>query len=87
MYSVKNNFKNQYQNNYLCDLCKIEDETQEHLLKCKVLQHFIPELKTTNIIYMDMFGTIEKLIPASSLMYKVCKERESLLKLTEIIED
>ena len=83
MYAVKANFKNQFKKSYLCDLCKLEDETQEHLMKCKVLKESIPELKITNIKYIDIFGSIEKIIPAAKLLYKVCKERESLLNLIE----
>ena len=79
MYPVKCNFKNQYQKNLLCDLCKIEEDSQEHLLKCKVLEHFVPEIKETEIAYKDIFGTIEKMIPASRLLLKFCKEREYLL--------
>ena len=81
MYPVKCNFKNQYKNNLLCHLCKMEDDTQEHLLKCKVLEHFVREIKQTNVEYKDIFGTIEKIIQASKLLFKVCKERESLLNL------
>ena len=31
MYPVKCNFKTQFKTNYICDLCKQEDEDQEHL--------------------------------------------------------
>ena len=88
MYPVKSNFKNQYQKkNLKCDLCKIEEDSQEHLLKCKVLEHFVPEIKDTKIEYKDIFGTIEKIIPVSSLLLKVTKERESLLNLIEVDEE
>ena len=83
MYSVKCNFKNQYNGNYICDLCKIEDDTQEHLLQCKVLQYFVPEILSSNVWYEDIFGNIDKIIPASKLLNKVCKERDLLLKLNE----
>ena len=83
MYSVKCNFKNQYNGNYICDLCKIEDDTQEHLLQCKVLQYFVPEILSSNVRYEDIFGNIDKIIPASKLLNKVCRERDLLLKLNE----
>ena len=83
MYPVKCNFKTQYKMNYLCDLCKQEDENQEHLLKCKVLLHFVPELKDTIVQYKDIFGNIDEVKEASKLLYKVCKEREALLELCE----
>ena len=87
MLPVKCNFKNLYLKNLMCDLCKIEEDSQEHLLKCKVLEYFVPEIKETQITYKDIFGTIEKMIPASSLLLKVCKERESLLNLIEVAEE
>ena len=83
MYPVKCNFKTQYKMNYLCDLCKQEDENQEHLLKCKVLLHFVPELNNTTVQYKDIFGNIDEVKEASKLLYKVCKEREALLELCE----
>ena len=84
MLSMKCNFKNQFKENYTCDLCNTDLDNQEHLLKCKVLQHFIPEILNSNINYEDMFDSVEKIIPASELLHKVCKERDQLL---EIIED
>ena len=68
---------------YTCDLCKINLDNQEHLLKCKVLQHFVPEILKTNVKYEDMFGSVDKIIHVSKLLHKVCNERESLLKLIE----
>ena len=81
MYSVKCNFKNNFNHNYICDLCKVEEDSQEHLLKCKVLQHFVPEIQISNVRYEDIFGNTEEIIEASKLLKKVCKEREELLKL------
>ena len=36
MVEVKANYKGKYET-YECDLCKEEEETQEHLLKCRKL--------------------------------------------------
>ena len=84
MLPMKCNFKNQYKDDYTYDLCKLKLDNQEHLLQCKVLQHFIPETVNTNIKYEDMFDdSVEKIILASKLLHKVCIERESLLKLNE----
>ena len=49
MLSMKCNFKNQFKENYTCDLCNEDLDNQEHLLKCKVLQHFIPEILNSKI--------------------------------------
>ena len=42
MYPINCNFKNQYGDLLSCELCKLEEYTQEQLLKCKVLEHFVP---------------------------------------------
>ena len=31
---VKSNFKGKYEN-FECEICKIEDETQQHIIECK----------------------------------------------------
>ena len=87
MYPVKCNFKTQFKTNYICDLCKQEDEDQEHLLKCKVLIHFVPELKNTTVQYKDIFGNINQIKEAAKLLFKVCKEREALIELSEMNEN
>ena len=84
MYPVKCNFKSQYKTNYLCDLCKYEDEDQEHLLKCKVLIHFVPELENTAVEYKYIFGDINHVKEAAKLLFKVCKEREAPLEICEM---
>ena len=84
MLPMKCTFKNQFKDNYACDLCKLKLDNQEHLLQCKDLQHFVPETVNTNIKYEDIFDdNVEKVISASKLLNKVCSERESLLKLNE----
>ena len=52
-----------------------------------MLQYFVPELANSDIKYNDIFGTIEQIIPASKLLLKVCKERESLMELSELMEN
>ena len=86
MYSVKCNFKNNFNENYICDLCKVEEDSQEHLLQCKVLQHFVPEILKSKVRYEDIFGSIDQIIEASKLLKKICKEREELLKVNEPLQ-
>ena len=81
MYQVKSSFKKQYGDNLMCDLCKINEDTQEHLLKCKVLQHFIPEILEKTYQYDDLFGDVDDIIEISKILYKITKERENLLTL------
>ena len=75
---MKYNFKNQYQNNYTCDLCRLSLDNQEHLMKYKVLQH----QKHKNQIwrYLTMW---KKINPVSKLLKIICNGREALLKLAE----
>ena len=86
MYNVKCNFKNQYGDNLVCNLCKMEEESQEHLLQCKVLKTFVPEISEQDLKYESIFGDIEDVIKVSKLLYKVTKEREKLLILNEATE-
>ena len=49
-YLVKNNFRNNYRNtNILCPVCEIEDDTQEHLLKCAKIKEKYGKNITNNI--------------------------------------
>ena len=43
MTKVKINYKSKYEN-LLCDLCKTEEETTEHLLNCQALDVTSPEI-------------------------------------------
>ena len=81
MYSVKNNFKIQYNNNLTCDLCKSQKCDQPHLLQCSVLKKSTPELNfNTTVKYNDIFGDIDKIVPAIKLLSKIVKKREELLE-------
>ena len=82
MYKVKNNFKNQYQNQELsCDICTIDIDTQEHLLNCKVLEHLVPEIELRkHIKYQQLFGNSNEIIKIAKLFIKICKVREIILK-------
>ena len=73
-------------NNYnlFCKLCKSQISDQQHLLKCSILVEKVPELKTNSKVkYDDIFGDIEKIIPAIKLFSKVVKMREELLEEIE----
>ena len=52
MLDVKTNFKNRHKNNLRCRLCKLDEETQAHVLQ------YCPELHeddTTKISYEDIY--------------------------------
>ena len=77
MYNVKNNLKNQYQNQELsCDICTIEIDTQEHLLNCKVHEHLVSEITK----YQQLFGNSSEIIKISKLFFKICQVREIILQ-------
>ena len=82
-YFVKNNYRNKFQNDLLCFLCRAEIDNNEHLLKCRVLQNKISEVNS-DATYMDLFGTTEKIVKAGKLLSKVCAEREAIMKALNI---
>ena len=55
---IKNNFKIMYSDNTLCWVCERSEDTQEHLILCKVLLNILPLEK--HIEYNHMSGTEEQ---------------------------
>ena len=52
--NCKMNFKNRYgKDDLLCNLCYIENQDQQHMLRCNVLQK---KLKSSQIVYRNMLG-------------------------------
>ena len=78
MLEVKNNFKSKYGENLKCSLCENHQEDQEHLLICPEI---VSEVDTSQILYKDIFGTIEKQIEAVKIWKQVQKVRNSKLKI------
>ena len=63
----KVNFKQKYIHTSLkCSLCDIEDEDQQHLLVCTVIQRYMQSKNITvnNVIYEDLFSS------------DICKQKE-----------
>ena len=82
MYSVKTNFKNKYGQDLSCSLCKVEIDSQEHLLTCKVIEHLAPEIELRKQIhYGHLFGSSSEVVQVSKLLSKLCKERENILQM------
>ena len=48
MIEVKCNYKGKYKNDLTCPICKIENDTTEHLFDCKKLKEKIHYDKNTN---------------------------------------
>ena len=76
MLDIKANFQNSHAN-MLCIACKEEDETQEHLLQCKVLSDentVVEELPE----YGNLFGeNLEKQITVAQILNTNFKKRKS----------
>ena len=83
MFNCKENFKNNYKNESFlhCQLCLVALDNQSHLLNCFVLKNSIPELRdNANIVYKDLFGSIDKQVKFVKLISKVIKTRSILLE-------
>ena len=84
MYPVKLNFKNKVKKhgkNFNCEMCKVYQDDQKHLLQCPILKNLVPELKTTSVKYDDIFGDIDKMVKAGKLLKKVCDTRKEFLDM------
>ena len=77
---IKSNFKNMYSNNTLCPLCERTEDTQSHLLSCKVLQDILP--MTENTEYSHMNGTAHQQTDFIKIYEKYLKLRDELLEDT-----
>ena len=80
--NCKTNFKNKYSNDdLLCILCKEEDDTQQHLLSCKVLQSQLEsdEKVTYNVTYDDIFKDSYKQKAIITVFSKLIKIRETMI--------
>ena len=80
MYSVKTNFRLQYENDLACSLCTHSECSQPHLFVCPVLKAFIPELIDSPIKYENIFGNTDQMKKVVVLVEKVCKTREQLIE-------
>ena len=82
MYETKQNFRNKYQPNMNCILCKVYVCSDQHLFTCKVLKKLVPELDNNNTIkYEHIFGSVKEMAAVSKLLIKITEERDELLKL------
>ena len=73
MFNVRNNFRNQYRTNLLCPLCNENEDSQEHLLKCKIITK---ELGSVQCQYEDIFSKDpECLLKIAEVLKKAIKVR------------
>ena len=79
MYTVKENFSKQYENNMLCELCSSAVSSQQHLFECPVLIGFIPEIVTSGVRYEYIFEESRKMKKVAQILLKICELRQQLL--------
>ena len=81
MYLVKNNFRSNYVNtDTLCPVCKVEEDTQQHLFKCEKIMDNVDENK--NCVYEDIFSEDpEKLLNVGFALKDLIEIREKLLEI------
>ena len=71
-YACKANFRSKFQANLKCIDCNQED-TQEHLLNCKIL-----EKPFTDVQYNDIFGTVQDQCRIVKVLSEIHKKRTQL---------
>ena len=76
---VKINFKKKFEN-LLCEACKIEEETQQHILKCREIEKEEPKLKCNIDFEMIFHGSVEDKVQIARVFKKKMKIREKYLK-------
>ena len=75
----KSNFKQQYEPDLICDMCRLQPCSPEHQLSCIVLKKFVPELETTDVVYEDIFGSTNKQLASVKLLIKIERQKEKIL--------
>ena len=73
------NVGHNYGNKKCCPLCKIEEDTQKHMLECIIMKLNCTEIYHSNSNYNDIFNlNEEKIVNVANLCEKVLRTREIL---------
>ena len=76
VFNVRNNFRNQYRTNLICPLCREREDSQEHLLECRVI---VRKLNGEQYCYKDIFSeNLVSLLNIAKGLKKVVKIREEM---------
>ena len=67
-----------YSNNTLCSICERNEDTQSHLLSCRVLLDILP--LSEHIEYNHMNGTAEQQVQFVKIYEKYLELRDELLE-------
>ena len=84
MFHVRNNFRNNYnKNDLLCPLCKMEEDTQEHLFKCEFIKSKYNNKNNDNVYeqvkYDDIFASeTSTLLNVGIFLKKIVQIRKDL---------
>ena len=73
---IKKNFSSQYENNMLCNLCKVQVDSQEHLLSCVKLGSCV-EIPS-DVEYSDIYKNTDKQVKIVKIFKKLLRAREIL---------
>ena len=79
MYSVKENFETNYEENLMCELCRTSKCSQSHLFECPIIQAFIPEIVEQEIKYEFIFGKNNEMKQVAPILEKISKIRDLLI--------
>ena len=83
MADFKNNFKNGNPEN-ACPFGCNQDDSQEMFLKCPVIISNVSELKTSKVVYSDIFSrNVSKIKSAGELLRKAFKVRTNLIYISK----
>ena len=77
-YEAKANYRNKYISNFACLACDQLD-SQEHFLRCKIIDDMKKDILESNIKYEDIFGTVEKQVKIVKVL-KTIDQRRSLIE-------
>jgi hypothetical protein len=76
--NIKNNFHTWYKSDRKCDLCKNEDDTQEHCMKCPEIQKVIGQ--QDHIKYEHINGSPAQQKAVANLFLHLLETRDDLLR-------
>ena len=68
--------------NYMCQLCNIEVDSQEHALKCHVIKESLSQQEKqllNNVHYEDIFGALNSQLKISQLFQSIIRIKKRIL--------
>ena len=82
MLNIKMNFKNKYESDLTCKICKEDDETLEHIFQCRVYKDKLKLGK--DFTYTWVYGNeVEKIDKAAKVIEQILSIRDEHLSKSE----